>query len=157
MRPREHGQCTHLEPLHLLDVILAILGRRRVWEIDRHPLEKLSLLGSNRVEKTMSMTCISIWVARYSDNRRDADSLGFPGNGYGHLAHHHVHHGEMFQVIVRLEKSVSREEFHKDTPDREHIAREAPSEACQGRRMGSARFGLFKLSGREREEKTYRE
>jgi hypothetical protein len=39
----------------------------------------------------------------------------------------------MFQVIMRLEKSVSREEFHKDTPDREHVAREAPSEACQGR------------------------
>jgi hypothetical protein len=29
---------------------------------------------------------------------RGANSLGFPGNGYGHLAHHHVHHGEMFQV-----------------------------------------------------------
>jgi hypothetical protein len=61
-----------------------------------------------------------------------ADSLGFSGNGYGHLAHHHVHHGEMFQVVVRLEKGISREEFHKDTPDREHVAREAPSEACKG-------------------------
>jgi hypothetical protein len=103
------------------------------------------------------MTCISIWVARYSDNRRDADSLGFSGNGYGHLAHHHVHHGEMFQVIVRLEKGISREEFHEDTSDREHIAREAPSEACKGQRMGSARFGLLKFSGRDRKAMTYRE
>lgn len=47
MRPREHGQFTHLEPLHLLDVILAILGCRRVGEIDRHSLEELSLLGSD--------------------------------------------------------------------------------------------------------------
>lgn len=64
-----------------------------------------------------------------------ADSLGFPGNGYGHLAHHHVHHGEMFQVIMRLEKSISREKFYEDTPDREHVTREAPSEAYKGQQV----------------------
>lgn len=34
-----------------------------------------------------------------------------------HLAHDHLHHGEMLQVVMRLEEGVSGEEFHKDAAD----------------------------------------
>ena len=57
-------------------------------------------------------------------------SLGFPRHGDRHLAHHHIHHREVLQVVVSLEQGVSGEEFDQDTADREHVAGEAPTETC---------------------------
>jgi hypothetical protein len=46
-----------------------------------------------------------------------------------HLAHHDLHHGEVFEVVVRLEEGVASEKFDEDTADREHVAGVGPREA----------------------------
>ncbi len=38
------------------------------------------------------------------------------GKPFRHLAHHLFHHGQMFEVVVRLEKGNPSEEFHQDAP-----------------------------------------
>ena len=40
----------------------------------------------------------------------------------GHSAHHNLHHRQVFQVVMRLEQGIAREEFDQDAPDREHVA-----------------------------------
>ena len=40
---------------------------------------------------------------------------------------HSFHHGQMFEVVVGLEKCVSGEELNKNATDAPYIAREAPS------------------------------
>lgn len=46
-----------------------------------------------------------------------------------HAAHDNLHHREMFQVVVRLEQGVAREELDQDAPDREHVAGIRPGKA----------------------------
>jgi hypothetical protein len=40
-----------------------------------------------------------------------------------------LHHGEVFEVVVRLEEGVASEKFDEDTADREHVAGVGPREA----------------------------
>jgi hypothetical protein len=46
----------------------------------------------------------------------------------GHLTHNDLHHDQVLEVAVRLEQGLSSEELDEDTADREHVAREGPSE-----------------------------
>ncbi len=56
-----------------------------------------------------------------SDGAKEA--LPSPVNHpWRHLPHDHFHHGEMFQIIVRLEQGISCEELDKDAADGEEIA-----------------------------------
>lgn len=53
------------------------------------------------------------------------------GDRQRHLSHYDFHHGEMFEVIVRLEQGVASVEFDKYTADGEQVTRKRPAETCR--------------------------
>ena len=61
------------------------------------------------------------------EGKRDERSL--PQEIDRHLPHHDLHHREVLEVPVRLEEGLAGEELNEDASDREHVAREGPSEA----------------------------
>lgn len=56
------------------------------------------------------------------------DSLSLLDHPLTKLAHHNLHHCQMLQIIMRLEKRVPSVEFYKDTAYTEHVARIGPRE-----------------------------
>lgn len=56
------------------------------------------------------------------------DSLSLLDHPLTKLAHHNLHHCQMLQIIMRLEKRVSSVEFYKDTAYTEHVTGIGPRE-----------------------------
>jgi hypothetical protein len=99
-RPDPSPSRTHLETLQTLDKLLTRLFRLRIWEIHLVAPEELWFLEPTPLRHPLR-----------------------------HLAHHDLHHGEVFEVVVRLEEGVASEKFDEDTADREHVAGVGPREA----------------------------
>lgn len=87
------------EALHTLDVFPARFGYRRIGEIYLVAFKIFWLLTLSLLDHPLTK-----------------------------LAHHNLHHCQMLQIIMRLEKRVPSVEFYKDTAYTEHVARIGPRE-----------------------------
>lgn len=98
---------TYVQSLHGLDILLRGLGGITAWIIKLVPNEEL--------------VC-SVGVAPPAIRRYLLNKLGVNLSAADWL-----HHCQMLEVVVRLEESVSSEEFDEDAPYAPNIAGKAPS------------------------------
>lgn len=97
-----------MEVFHSLNVLARGLGRFTVGIIQLAAVEKLG-----------SRVCVG--TASPGTNGPDQLCVNFP-------VADSFHHGQVFEVVVRLEEGISRKEFHNNAPYAPNIAGETPSE-----------------------------
>lgn len=88
-----------IQPLHRLDILLAVLGCRSVWVIKFTVFEKFAF-----------------------------GTRGLVGDVGRHFSLHDLHHCQVFEIIVRLEKGFTGEEFDEDATDRVHVTWVRPAQ-----------------------------
>lgn len=107
--------------MHTLDVFPARFGYRRIGEIYLVAFKIFWLLTpASFVSQSFFFFLGGIILV--------FDSLSLLDHPLTKLAHHNLHHCQMLQIIMRLEKRVPSVEFYKDTAYTEHVARIGPRE-----------------------------
>lgn len=99
---------------------------RVVWSLGysrRRRQKYLFRLVQSKRTKTKNILCSLVLAStpttlHHLPDKPRVDSL--PDDG--------LHHGQMFEIVMSLEQSISREEFHEDTPDTPNIAGETPAQ-----------------------------
>jgi len=54
--------------------------------------------------------------------RELSDLPGLVDHPLRHFTHYYLHHCQMFEIVVGLEKSIASKEFNQDTPNGKHVA-----------------------------------
>lgn len=121
-KQKSNKNCHLLETLHTLYVFPARFGYRRVGEIYLVAFKVLWLFTSASFISPNLLFFFFFWIIFVFD------SLSLLNHPLTKLAHHNLHHRQMLQIIMCLEKRISSVEFYKDTAYTEHVAGIGPRE-----------------------------